>query len=81
MDTVTRPKRKRRILTEPHDNYSFYLPVALAEQFRDICMAQRMSFADGAAEALRIFVAANIHVVDMDNRSAGHRNGRGAEGS
>lgn len=60
MDILTRPKRKRRAIVEPHDSYTFYLPVATMERFRAAAEADGRSYSDAMIEAVNIYLAANI---------------------
>lgn len=77
MDILTRPKRtrKQRAVSEPHDSYTLYLPVATMERIRRIAEADRRSYSDTVLEALRIFLASRMHMVDMDNRPSGDADG------
>jgi hypothetical protein len=67
MDTRTRPKRRRRVVVEPHDSYTFYLPVAIMERFREATEAAGRSYSDAMLDAVRIYLAANIQIPTMDN--------------
>lgn len=77
MDILTRPKRtrKQRAVTEPHDSYTFYLPVAVMERLRRAAEADRRSYSDTVGEAIRIFLASRIHIPDMDQASPGGSDG------
>lgn len=77
MDILTRPKRtrKQRAVTEPHDSYTFYLPVATMERLRRVAERDRRSYSDTVLEALRIFLASRMHIPDMDIPSEEHADG------
>lgn len=77
MDILTRPKRtrKQRAVTEPHDSYTFYLPVATMERLRRVAEAERRSYSDTVLEAVRIFLASRIHIPDMDKSRLGDGDG------
>lgn len=66
MDTRTRPKRKRRVVAEPHDSYTFYLPVATMERFRLAAEVAGRSYSDAMLDAVRIYLAANSQIPDID---------------
>lgn len=75
MDIRTRPRRKTRVVAEPHDSYSFYLPVETMEQLRRAAEAAGRSYSEYVTDAINIFLAAKIHIPDMHNRS-GVKDGR-----
>lgn len=77
MDIVARPTRtrKQRAAAEPHDSYTFYLPVAMMERIRRMSERDRRSYSDTVLEALRIFLASRMHIPDMDDDLPGDRNG------
>jgi hypothetical protein len=77
MDNLTRPKRtrKQRVVAEPHDSYTFYLPVATMERVRRVAEAERRSYSDAVLEAVRIFLASRIHIPDMDIPRSGDNSG------
>jgi hypothetical protein len=67
MDIRTRPRRKNRVIVEPHDNYTFYLPVDTMERFRQAAEAAGRSYSALATEAINIFLAATMPIRDMHN--------------
>jgi len=77
MDILTRPKRtrKQRAVSEPHDSYTFYLPVATMERIRRVAERDRRSYSDTVLEALRIFLASRMHIPDMDTDRQGDADG------
>lgn len=72
MDIATRPKRKRRVVVEPHDSYTFYLSVAMMDRFRAVAERASRSYSDALTDAIRIYLAANIQIADMDISANGH---------
>lgn len=70
---IVRPKRKRRRISEPHDNYSFYLPVALMERFRRVVERERSNDSNEAEQAIRIYLATKIQLPDMDGTNGQER--------
>lgn len=66
MDIRTRPKRKRRAIAEPHDSYTFYLPVATMERFREAAEQAGRSYSDAMEDAVNIYLAANIQRVSIN---------------
>lgn len=64
-ETIIRPKRKRRVVTEPQDTYSFNLPVQMMERFRRFAEGERKSYAEAAEEAIRLYLATKIHIPDV----------------
>ena len=69
MDILTRPKRKRRAIVEPHDSYTFYLPVTIAERFRRAAERSGRSYSEAMTEAMHIYLAAKIQSVHVDESS------------
>ena len=65
METRSRSKRRNRAIVEPHDTYSFYLPVDLMERFRAAAEAAGQPYSDYATRAIALFLAANIQILDM----------------
>jgi hypothetical protein len=66
MDIRTRPKRKKRVVSEPHDSYTFYLPVATMERFRSAAEMAGRSYSDAMLDAVRIYLAANSQITTID---------------
>lgn len=75
MDIRTRPKRRRRVIAEPHDSYTFYLPVATMERFREIAEAAGRSYSDAMLDAVNIYLAANIQRLSINASSPEGGNG------
>jgi hypothetical protein len=59
-DIQTRPKRRKRVVTEPHDSYTHYLPVDAMERLRRWAEGERVSYSEAVGEAVRIFLAVRI---------------------
>ncbi len=74
MDTRTRPKRRKRVIVEPYEKVSFYLPVDAMEHIRIMAEGSHRSYSDIVEEALRFFLAAKIHIPDMNIPTNGTAN-------
>jgi hypothetical protein len=75
MELITRPRRKRRVIAEPYDSYTFHLPVDLMERFRRVAESERKAYSESAEEAFRIFLAAKFQVPDTHSNQE-RSNGR-----
>lgn len=64
MEIISRPKRKRRVIAEPYDSYTFHLPVDLMERFRRAAERERKGYSEAAEEAFRLFLATRFQVQD-----------------
>ncbi len=64
MDTRTRPKRSKRAAVEPHESYSFYLPVAMMNRFRRAAEDAGRPYSEYVTEAIALFLAVNVQLLD-----------------
>jgi hypothetical protein len=71
-DVIVRPKRRRRVVVEPHESVTFYLPVEPLERLRRYAEARRMSYSEAMSEAMRIFLASRIQDVDITSLPNGN---------
>lgn len=76
METRTRRKRRNRrshVVAEPHDSYSFYLPVEMMERFRAAAEAAGRPYSEYVTEAIALFLAVNVQILET-HKQGGHSN-------
>ncbi|MBA2707361.1 MAG: hypothetical protein H0U59_06115 [Gemmatimonadaceae bacterium] len=73
MDIRIRPKRrlkKTKVVGEPHDSYSFYLPVEVMEGFRKAAEDARQSYSEAMTEAVYLYLAAKVSIQHMHKENS-----------